>query len=58
VVHAEQKKIPTRTSSRPRSGQNFERSASHLLFLQKIRDDEGYWTQLEAYIQEHSDWPR
>jgi len=21
----------------------------------KIRDDEGYWTQLEAYIQEHSD---
>jgi AmiR/NasT family two-component response regulator len=24
----------------------------------KIRDDEGYWIQLEAYIQEHSDWPR
>jgi YesN/AraC family two-component response regulator len=21
----------------------------------KIRDDEGYWNQLEAYIQEHSD---
>lgn len=23
--------------------------------LQKIRDDQGYWNQIEAYIQQHSE---
>jgi len=38
-----------------RSEFKVERNASNLRSCKKMRDDKGYWNQIENYIREHSD---
>ena len=39
----------------PCGSESPEGLGAHLCLLQKIRNDQGFWQQLEEYIQQHSE---